>query len=132
MLWDNHVNKLCQKLRSKLYLFNRIKHFLPHNARMQFFNGIVQPNIDYCASVWGNCSKQMLYRIHIILKQFGRAILNIRKAIDIDTKTLFKTLDGLPLDEHIKYIQLVQMWKIMNRQAPSYLQDNFTNSTNYT
>ena len=52
ILWDNHINKLCQKLRSKLYLFNRIKHFLPHHARIQFFNGIVQPNIDYCASVW--------------------------------------------------------------------------------
>ena len=126
ILWDNHINKLCQKLRSKLYLFNRIKHFLPHHARIQFFNGIVQPNIDYCASVWGNCSKQMLNRIYIILKQFGRSILNIRKATDIDTKTLFTTLNWLPIDEHIKFVQLVQMWKIINNQAPLYLQDNFT------
>ena len=44
----------------------------------------------------------------------------------MDTKTLFKTLDWLPLDEHIRCIQMVQMWKILNKQAPSYLQDNFT------
>ena len=29
ILWYNHINKLYQKLRSKLYLFNSINHFLP-------------------------------------------------------------------------------------------------------
>ena len=64
IIWDNHINKLCQKLRSKLYMFNRIKYFLPHHARIQFFNGIVQPNNDYCASVWetvaNKCSTEFI------------------------------------------------------------------------
>ena len=39
---------------------------------------------------------------------------------DIDMKTLFTTSYWLP-----KFIKLVQMWKIINNQAPLYLQGKF-------
>ena len=47
MSWNAHVTKLCSKLRSRLYLFNKIKHLLPLKARQKYYSGLVQPIIYY-------------------------------------------------------------------------------------
>ena len=80
LTWDNHINKLCNKLKSRLYLFNKIKHLLPQFARIQFFTGLVQSLLNFGCVIWGNTSKSNLKKVHKIMKQFDHAILDIKKA----------------------------------------------------
>ena len=124
--WDIHIENLCKKIKCKLFLFNKIKHYLPHFARIQFYDCMVQSVIDYGCSTWGNCNKTLQTRIHGLIKRFGRSLLNIKKPTDSKTVAMFKQLDWLPLNERIKYIQAGIMWKIMNNQAPNYLSTKFT------
>ena len=126
LTWDNHINKLCNKLKSRLYLFNKIKHLLPQFARLQFFTGLVQSLLDFGCVIWGNTSKSNLKRVHKIMKQFGRSILDIKKPKDIHNVDLFKTLDWLPIDARIRYFKGIVVFKSLNNLAPSYLLEMFT------
>ena len=51
--WSAHISKVCQKVRSKLYILFRLKDCLPFHARRQFFNSFILPHFDFCLSIWG-------------------------------------------------------------------------------
>ena len=119
--WEVHIDKLCAKLRNRLFLFNSIKHLLPTYTRTMYFDGMVQPLIDYGCTIWGSCSKQLLQRVHKLVKIFGRSILDIKDKREQSTVTIFQRLGWLPIDERIKYFKLVQMYNIMNGYCPTYL-----------
>ena len=129
MTCDKHISNLCQRLHSRLFLFNKIKYLLSWDAKVLFFNGLVQPSIDYCCTVWGNCSKQNLKRIHRIMKLFGRSILGVKRPRDISTVDLFRQLNWLPVNERIKYMQCLLVFKCINGLVPGYLSSYFKSLT---
>ncbi len=126
LTWGLHVKKLCAKLKSRLYLFNRIKHLLPQKCREAYFSGLVQPLIDYGCVVWGNCSKELLLKVHKCMKMYARSILNIKDKHATRTTQLFKTLGWMPIDVRVKYFEGIQMYNIINDTAPQYLRECFT------
>ena len=124
-LWNIHVNKLCSKLQSRLFLLKKIKHLLPRSARITFFDGLVLPLIDFGCIMWTKTTKDNLKRIHKIMKQFARAILEIKCAKDLSTMDLFKTLDWLPIDARADYFTGVLVFKSLNGLAPDYMSKMF-------
>ena len=126
LTWNIHIDKLCNKVKSRLFLFRKIKYLLPLQARMQFFEGYVQPLLDYGCIIWGNTSRHNLKRLHTVVKQFGRSILDIKNPKDIHTVDLFKTLDWLPIDTRIRYFKGVMAYKAINNLTPVYLSQMFT------
>ena len=121
LTWDIHIDKLCAKLKSRLFLFNKIKHLLPLQSRICFYDSLVQSIIDYGCTIWGNTSKMNLKRIHKIVKLFGRSILNIKKARDIHIKDLFKRLNWIPINERIQFFKNILVYKCLNGLMPDYI-----------
>ena len=56
LLWREHVNGVFKKVSQTQALFRRIKHFLPEWSKIMFYNAYIMPNLDYCVTVWGDCS----------------------------------------------------------------------------
>ena len=63
--WSEHINTVCKKIMSKLYLLHQIKAFLPCTARIQFFNSFILPHFDYCLSIWGCCGANDLGAVYM-------------------------------------------------------------------
>ena len=59
------------------------------------------------------------------MKQFARAILEIKCAKDSSTMDLFKTLDWLPIDARADYFTGVLVFKSLNGLAPDYMSKMF-------
>ena len=125
LTFETHINKLCSKLHQQLFLFNRIKYLLPQYAKCKYFNGFVQPHIDYGCTIWGSCNKMFLVRVHKVMKLFGRSILNVKNKQSMSTVNIFKNLKWMPIDERIKYFKCIQMYNIQHGLAPTYLCDMF-------
>ena len=59
---DNTLNLSAQveatikKCNSLLFLLGRINIYLDIPTRKLFFNSYILPHLDYCNSIWGNCS----------------------------------------------------------------------------
>ena len=60
-----HIDGLCKKLCSQLYILRRLKQILPTDDINCVYHGIFQGIIDYCITVW--CSDAHIYA-HIYVK----------------------------------------------------------------
>ena len=57
LAWSSHINQICKKISSNLWLLSRIKEYLSVEHRTQFYKTYIQPHIDYCNLVWGGTSQ---------------------------------------------------------------------------
>ena len=48
LLWSSHVDQLCKKIASNLWLLSRVNEYLNTAQRTQFYKTYIQPHIDYC------------------------------------------------------------------------------------
>ena len=47
MTWNEHITILSSKVNEHLGLLRKIRHLLPHSARLLFYNCLVLPLFDY-------------------------------------------------------------------------------------
>ena len=129
--WDQQVNTVCKSLTTKLSLLNKIKIYLSNECRILYYNAYIQPIMDYCDTIWGNCTKYNLNRITKLQKRAARIILN--KPYDSPSAPLFKELKWLSFPNRILYHKAVIMYKSLNGLTPEYISSLFTKkSTDYS
>ena len=63
LTWSYHVFKCIKKFNSKLELIRRAKPYLSPNHMLLLYNSIAKPTIEYCCSVWANCSSELLQQV---------------------------------------------------------------------
>ena len=117
--WSEHINTVCKKIKSKLYLLHQIKAFLPCTARKQFFNSFILPHFDYCLSIWGCCGANDLKRLDRLLKKSMRLILS--SDIYLSEDDMYRELRWLPLSYRYKLKVVTLVYKGLNSLAPSYI-----------
>ena len=76
-------------------------------------------DLDYCSTVWGNCTKENLDRIIKFQKRAARPILD--KDINAPSRELFQQLGWFCFDERIEYRTAVLVYKSLHSFAPGYL-----------
>jgi hypothetical protein len=86
--WETQVKQTVKKCNSLLYLLLRIRCFLNIDVRKLFFNCYILPHLDYCCSIWGNCSQHLLQEIIKFQKRAARVILD--KDFDTPSEELFR------------------------------------------
>ena len=60
-----------------LGLLRRIKYYLPYNARLLFYNSLVQPIFDYADLVWGDKDNVSLMKeLQILQNKAAKLILD--------------------------------------------------------
>ena len=67
--WDIQIKIVCKNLTNKLSLLNKIKRYLPKDCRILYYNAYIQPIMDYCDTIWGNCTQYNIDRITKLQKR---------------------------------------------------------------
>ena len=93
-------------------------------SRKLFFNAYILPQLDYCNTIWGNCSKENLDHIIKFQKRAARLILD--KGINAPSHELFQQLGWFRFDEQVEYRKAVLVYKSLHSLAPGYLSRKFT------
>lgn len=124
LTWSAQIDKLCSAISSRIYLLSRIKQYLNLEARKLFCNGYIMPLIDYCCTIWGNCSEDNLNRILKLQKRAARLVFDADPLSSSDP--LFKELKWMPVKTRIHYHKLLLIYKSLHHQAPEYLSGNLT------
>ncbi len=60
--------------------------------------------MDYGCVIWGNCSSDLLIKVHKIMKMYARSILDFKDKRQSSSVKLFQTLGWMPVDVHINYL----------------------------
>ena len=73
--WTMQVAQVEKCTSYRLFLFRKIRKYLPLETRIKYYDYYVKPLIENCSSVWGICSKENQTKI-IKIKKSSK--INIR------------------------------------------------------
>ena len=122
LTWSQHVDKVCKKITTNLWLLARIKDYLNTSHRVQFYKTYIQPHIDYCNTVWGGTSQVNLNRIFRLQKRACKIIL------DYNVENVLESMEELKILSIYDRLYLRKakfMYKISNNECPPYINELF-------
>ena len=95
-----------------------------------FFNAYILPHLDYCCTIWGNCSEYLLNSIHKFQKRAARIILD--KSYDTPSLELFSELNWMKIHDRILFKKVTFVYKSVtcNNIFPEYLSNILTPTNN--
>ena len=123
LLWGNHVEHVTKKVLTGLYFLKRSNNILPKNIQSMLYKTIIAPHFDYCNVVWGRCNKFLCNKLQVLQNRAAKIITGTRR-YDSSSQAL-SDLNWKNLDEKLYYNEAVTMFKIVNRDAPHYLNNRF-------
>ena len=123
--WNGQIAQVKKAAAYRLSLLRKIRKSLPFETRILYYNYYVKPIIEYCCSVWGNCTRDNILQVVKIQKKAARLILDAPPLTP--SKFMFQKLKWLPFDEIVKFKQACLVYKALSGNAPQYIQAMFTN-----
>ena len=123
--FNDHLDYVCTKLAQRIGTLRSIRHYLPLNERLIFYNTIIKPVMMYGSLIWGSTSTNNIRRAFRLQKRAARVILGVR-AKEERTIKLFRKLEWLPFYDECKVNKLCLVFKCLYGQCPEYLSYAFT------
>ena len=111
--WNEHVTILTSKVNKRLRLLKRIRHLLPHSARLLSYNCLVLPLFDYGDLVWGDKDNIVLMKSLQILQNKAAKIILKRNPLSSASDALI-TLGWIKLAVRRYYHRCVHIFKSIN------------------
>ncbi len=51
--WKSHTDKLSNNISKTMGVLNKLKHFVPLNAKVMIYNSLILSHLNYCILAWG-------------------------------------------------------------------------------
>ena len=120
--FDAHVNALCVKASRQVSVLQRLSYFLDFESRKTIYRTFILSNFSYCPVVWYFTSKKSM---NMIAKIQERALRFVLKDYLSSYEELLETLQDVPIRITILRCIAIEVYKILNDQSPSYLNNLF-------
>ncbi|MCG8045232.1 MAG: reverse transcriptase domain-containing protein [Candidatus Thiodiazotropha endolucinida] len=119
--WNEHINAIYSKAAYRLNLLRMLKYDLDRNSLNRFYIAFIRPILEYGNIIWDNCTKQQGDLLESIQKDAARIVTGLRRGTSHET--LYRELGWTLLSERRKNSKLIQFFKILNNEAPIYIDD---------
>ena len=63
--WYQHCDEIVKKCTKGLGLLSRLSSTLPFSLKKKVYNAVVLPHLNYCSTVWQECSNKLQTKILI-------------------------------------------------------------------
>ena len=123
--WDEHIRKIYEKAAFKLNVLRMLKYDLDRKSLLRFYISYIRPTLEYADVVWDNISQRNVDLLESIQLDACRIITGLRKGTSHDI--LYQECGLCSLAERRKQHKLIQFYKILNHDAPNYLQNIVAN-----
>lgn len=122
--WKDHINILCSKLSSSIYILRRLKSTLPIWTKRLLYMSFVNSYLNYGILLWGPmASAKDFGRLFIMQKKSLRLIQNAR--YNAPTGPIFKEQKILKLVDMVELELSKFMYYFVNQSLPSPLTSLF-------
>lgn len=95
LTWKDHINSVCSKLASGVFVLRSLSRFCPTQILMTAYYGLIYPHLTYGVVVWGSSANSELLRVFRLQKKAVRIVAKLRKRESC--KPAFKQLKLLTL-----------------------------------
>lgn len=126
--WEEHIAIKANKIAKVNSILYRLKHFIPEQTKLNIYNALISPHLNYGLSAWGSATQSALKRLIVLQKKSLRAISNSK--YNCHTNPLFKRYNVIKLEDIFK----LNCCKLSYRQKlnilPSYHNSKITFNKN--
>ena len=129
MTWKNKIKSVSEKASRAISFLKYAKHFLSTSIVKTLCTSNVEPQFQYCCSVWGCCDCTDILQVQRLENRAARIVTNSH--FDAPSKPLIQSLGW----KTIRVKELINrqvnpiIFKCLNSIAPQYLCDIFTKNT---
>ena len=117
--FTTHIYKLCSAISSRISLLRKLSAYVSIEVQKKFYQGYIQPLIDYGSITWGGTSLVNLERVLKLQKRAARIILNA--CFSTLLKDMFDLLKWMPIHNHLLYSKATLTYKALNGLTPEYI-----------
>ena len=119
MSMSNHISHICSTVTFYLRNIARIRRFIDQSACHNAVRSLVLSRIDYCNALLSSIPSTQLIRVQRLQNWAARLVFQVSR--DHPSRPLLNSLHWLPLKQRIIFKLLLFVYKILNNQAPQYL-----------
>jgi hypothetical protein len=128
--WDKQIEYLSNKLSPKLGVLYRLSKFTPSYLLNTIYSTLIQPDIDYCISIWGNCAATYLNKIQSLQNRAVRILCNVYDW-NVSSSALLSRLSLMSVPIRRDYFIGILMFKTVNGFGLEYLLPELTYVNQY-
>ena len=119
MSMSHHIFHICSTVTFYFMNIARIRRFIDQSACHNAVRSLVLSRIDYCNGLLSSIPSTQLDRVQRLQNWAARLVFQISR--DHPSQPLLNSLHCLPLKQRIIFKLLLFVYKILNNQAPKYL-----------
>ena len=121
--WNHHTDYLSKKISRAIGGLKQVRRFVPTHTLITIYKALIQPLFDYCDVVWSGLNEGLANRLQKLQNRAARIIT--QSSYEIRSAAILERLgwDNLAMRrfEH----KVTMMYKVLNNNAPAYLQEQF-------
>ena len=114
--WDSQIKNMQTKISRALGFLKYAKKYVPLATLKDIYKGIVEPNFNYCCSVWGSCGSTKLNKLQKLQIRAARIVTN--SPFDSSAASLIQDLGRPTTEELIHRETSFFAYKCLNKLAP--------------
>jgi len=126
---EKHVSKTCAASFHWLRQLRRIRKSLDDGSATTLVHASVTSRVDYCNAVYAEAPRTVTDKLQRVLNAAARVVSDTRKFDRGLTSHLHDELQWLDVPERVTYKMGVMTYRCLHGQAPRYLADHFTTSS---
>ena len=121
--WNHHTDYLSKKISRAIGGLKQVRRFVPTHTLITIYKALIQLLFDYCDVVWSGLNEGLANRLQKLQNRAARIIT--QSSYEIRSAAILERLgwDNLAMRrfEH----KVTMMYKVLNNNAPAYLQEQF-------
>ena len=112
--WNNHIQKICNKISRNIGCLSKLKNYLPLFTLKLLYSSLILPYLQYGILLWG-------FKCDRIFKLQKKAVRSItRSKYNAHTGPIFKGLELLKIEDIFNLNLLKFQFKLVNNTLPNY------------
>jgi len=127
--WRHHIARVKGKLKSSIYMLNRIKNIIPLENMKTLYYTLVQSHLEYAIALWGGANKRLVKDLTVLQKKAIRIINRVHSQEHTDP--LFKNNRILKLVDLYDYNVAKLMYRYSSGTVPNALNKIFKQHGTY-
>ena len=119
--WGEHIQNTYNKAAYCLNITRMLKYDLDRRSLNRFYISFIRPILEYGNVLWDDCTKQQADLHESIQLDATRIITGLRRGTS--HQVIYNELGWSTLSGRRKDAKLIQFYKILNNEAPTYIDD---------
>ena len=121
---SKHIDNISKKVSSGISALKRIRCFISEETAKKVYQGLIEPHLSYCASVWDGIGSKLREKLQKFQNRAARVITN--SSYDVSSSSLLEALDWDKLYTDRMKQKAILMHKTINKRTPQYLLELFS------